>query len=773
MEKIENPEIKKEGEDIYSNVLFVADLPNETTNEDLQAVFKDYHFQFASLNNYKNNGVWAQVYLESKEWADKARHELNGYIFKPINSTKETKIKPIRICKYEVKTSNKQTNIKQNLLIKNIDINVTQKELYDKFLEFGDIASGKIEYDENGISKGYGYIYYFTEEAAENAKKNLNGKSFYGKSIEIVNLIPTKKNKNNIITLFVLNIPKDVTEEKLSSIFEKFGPVSNISINPNGYAYISYYNFESATKCLNQMKDNPFSFPGLPNIVVKFARAKEERDNKKNNQKNILEKNDLNSRDLNVQFNYLYYNQEIKTDLDLDKEIRLFIKVVMLMDYSPKEVLVDFESMSGLVSFDNNQDYILFFKKYQEFCSKQLPVFECIPYEIPINNRNIINNNMNNQNPYFNQNQMQNNNRYFYDMQRKNNNQNMKFNNKPMYNNNMPMPQYNGMNPGFNYMNKVNQKDPRFMGNNNYKNNNYVNNNKIAPMNYNNNKMKDNNDNKNNMMYNRNNNNNTYNMRRDNNNNPFNNNQQFIFKQNYGNSYNININMNPGMNPNMNPGMNPNMNPNMNQKMNPNMMQMNPYFKPQMMMYNNRFNNPNMNNYRFNNNPNKMNAFQNKNNNMDKNKGYAQRNWYKNQDKMNNNQINQKYNKNNENNDNNNDDNDIDVIDERNLQNLNPSQLLSQFNKPPINIYNEEMFNFEEKEDLVNEIADAIYEIVYAKYPKEASKITGMIREKGYQKMNLLLSKQEDLNEIIEKAYKMIKSNDNQTEGEHLNDNEK
>ena len=30
--------------------------------------------------------------------------------------------------------------------------------------------------------------------------------------------------------------------------------------------------------------------------------------------------------------------------------------------------------------------------------------------------------------------------------------------------------------------------------------------------------------------------------------------------------------------------------------------------------------------------------------------------------------------------------NDIDLIDQRNLQNLNPSQLLSQFNKPPIKI---------------------------------------------------------------------------------------
>jgi hypothetical protein len=115
--------------------------------------------------------------------------------------------------------------------------------------------------------------------------------------------------------------------------------------------------------------------------------------------------------------------------------------------------------------------------------------------------------------------------------------------------------------------------------------------------------------------------------------------------------------------------------------------------------------------------------------------------------------------------------NDPEFIDQRNLQNLNPSQLQSQFNKPPINMYGPNMLNSKEQEDLINEIADSIYEIVYAKYPNEASKITGMIKEKGYEKMNMLLSKQEDLNEIIDKAYEMINNNRNKSNNEDSNDN--
>ena len=730
MDNLTGQDIKKEADDIYANCLYVADLPKETTNDDLQRIFKDYHFQFATLNNFKNNSTWAQAYFENKEWATKARHELNGYILKPMNCESVTKGKPIRLCKYEGKGANKQTNIKQSLLVKNIDINMTQKEFYDEFLKFGDIVSGKIEYDENGISKGFGYIYYYTEESAEEAKKNLNGKSFFGKPMEIVNLIPGKKNKSNTITLFVLNVPSHITEEELSPIFEQFGPVSNIFISPRNFAYVSYNNFDSASQCLRQMKNNPYSFPGFPELVVKFASSKEERASNRNFLNTNADKNDFNNSNLNIQFNYLFVNPEIKTDLDLDKEIRLFIKVVMLMDYVPKEVLVDLDSMSGLVLFGNYQDYNLFLKKYNEFCAMQMPYFECLPYDMPImvDEQNNYNDNyftpQNNKNYMFNQNQTpnnqlqfnqgQNNFRMMNNMQRRNNafpNMNMgmignniqNMNPNNFNNMNMRMP----MNMGFNYMNNPMQRNNKFMNNNNYNNNNNINmlfkNNNGTPYNKNN-KFNNGKQNQNN-----NNNNKTkkiiqrYNM-------P-NNNQKLVFSQYYGNSYNININMNP------------------------NMMAMNPLIQSQMIRQQ-------FNPMKFPNNNNFMNVNQNNNNN---NNNFPEKNNFFNE-------TNDKQK------------NDPEFIDQRNLQNLNPSQLQSQFNKPPINLYGPNMLNSKEQEDLINEIADSIYEIVYAKYPHEAAKITGMIKEKGYEKMNMLLSKQEDLNEIIDKAYEMIIDNKNNNE---------
>lgn len=111
----------------------------------------------------------------------------------------------------------------------------------------------------------------------------------------------------------------------------------------------------------------------------------------------------------------------------------------------------------------------------------------------------------------------------------------------------------------------------------------------------------------------------------------------------------------------------------------------------------------------------------------------------------------------------NNDDKQSEEIDHRNLENLDPVQLQSQFNtnKPVQHLFNPETCNIDENEDLANEIADSIYEIAFKLHPKEASKITGMIKEKGIHKMNMLLSKKEDLIEIIEKGYDMIIKNEN------------
>jgi polyadenylate-binding protein len=103
-----------------------------------------------------------------------------------------------------------------NLLVKNIDKEVTQQEIYGKFSAFGNVISCKLEtYPNSKESRGYAYVQFEKPEDAQRATEALNGQDINGKKIEVT----TKKEKKDLDkkdakpasfennNLFVKNLP--------------------------------------------------------------------------------------------------------------------------------------------------------------------------------------------------------------------------------------------------------------------------------------------------------------------------------------------------------------------------------------------------------------------------------------------------------------------------------------------------------------------------------------------------------------------------------------
>ena len=85
-----------------------------------------------------------------------------------------------------------------NVFIKNLDVSIDNKAMYDTFSAFGNILSCKVASDLDGISKGYGFVHFETEEASNNAIKKVNGMLLHEKKVYVGTFVPRKEREKEM-----------------------------------------------------------------------------------------------------------------------------------------------------------------------------------------------------------------------------------------------------------------------------------------------------------------------------------------------------------------------------------------------------------------------------------------------------------------------------------------------------------------------------------------------------------------------------------------------
>jgi polyadenylate-binding protein len=172
-----------------------------------------------------------------------------------------------------------------NIFIKNLDKAIDNKGLYDTFSVFGNILSCKVEVDEHGNSKGYGYVHYETQEAADSAIARVNNMLLNDKLVYVGTFIPKKDrrpaNPSEVFTnVYVKNLDDSCDEEKLREIFSKFGAVDScVVMRDNGksrcFGFVNFHDHESAQKAVENVSSEKLTDKPL---VAARAQKKAERE---------------------------------------------------------------------------------------------------------------------------------------------------------------------------------------------------------------------------------------------------------------------------------------------------------------------------------------------------------------------------------------------------------------------------------------------------------------------------------------------------------------
>lgn len=174
-----------------------------------------------------------------------------------------------------------------NVFIKNLDTSIDNKALHDTFAAFGTVLSCKVAVDGNGQSKGYGFVQFEQEEAAQNAISQLNGMLLNDKQV-YVGLFVRQKDRSQgsgslkFTNVYIKNLSEAISDEDLNQIFGKYGSITSAIVmkdaegKSRGFGFVNFQNPDDAAVAVDKL--NGTSLNDEKVVYVGKAQRKGERE---------------------------------------------------------------------------------------------------------------------------------------------------------------------------------------------------------------------------------------------------------------------------------------------------------------------------------------------------------------------------------------------------------------------------------------------------------------------------------------------------------------
>lgn len=184
-----------------------------------------------------------------------------------------------------------------NLYVKNLDTEVTQEQFEELFKKFGNVTSAVVATDEEGKSKGFGFVNYENHEEAQKAVDELNETDFNGKKLFVARAQKKAEREEELrksyemakmeklskyqgVNLYVKNLDDDMDDEKLRTEFEAFGAITSCKVMRDdkgvskGFGFVCFSSPDEATKAVAEMNNKML---GSKPLYVSLAQRREVR----------------------------------------------------------------------------------------------------------------------------------------------------------------------------------------------------------------------------------------------------------------------------------------------------------------------------------------------------------------------------------------------------------------------------------------------------------------------------------------------------------------
>ena len=289
--------------------LILCDLPPGVTQSDLESFLSHYKKSIESIQINEKNPQKANATFTDLEMANKCRKEMNQ---------RKIKNKNIRIMREEKYFLQKNKETKNNLYVKNIPKEKDARELYEYFLQFGDVFSLKVNENEKMDFPKTAFLTYYKEEDAKKCIDNTTNKKIWGSDMEVqyqknTNEKGYNNNHNNYhsnynnysnrnLKINITNLPDNYTDKEISKLCEEFGKCEICDIKTNRYGKFAIVKFSKESEAKTALEKLNNKEIDQKKLVVKELHNY----NYNNNSQHYPNYNNYNKRPNNFPFFYNY-----------------------------------------------------------------------------------------------------------------------------------------------------------------------------------------------------------------------------------------------------------------------------------------------------------------------------------------------------------------------------------------------------------------------------------------------------------------------------------